>query len=168
MPKKRTSAARRKTAQRRQNRGPDGKWLPGKTGMPPQCQHVGHGLYAMQRAVGELRDTPDWLDSLGPVGEAVRAWQASLMQDLGGDDGISAQQRVVSDLASKTYVLLASVDDWLLRQSPINKRKKSLHPVVRERQQLADSLARYMAQLGLERRQKPVQSLSEYLENRQG
>ena len=89
-------------------------WLPGKTGMPPQCQHVGHGLYAIQRAVGELRDMPEWLDSLGPVGDAVRAWQASLVEDLGGDDAISAQQRVVIDLASKTYVLLASVDDWLL------------------------------------------------------
>ena len=93
---------------------------------------------------------------------------ASLVQDLGGDDAISAQQRVVIDLASKTYVLLASVDDWLLRQNPINKRKKSLHPVVRERQQLADSLARYMAQLGLERWAKPVPSLSDYLEKTQG
>ena len=38
-----------------------------------------------------------------------------------------------------------------------------LFPVVYERQQLADSLARYMAPLGLGRRAKPVESLSDYL-----
>ena len=35
--------------------------------------------------------------------------------------------------------------------SLINKRKKSLLPVVKERQALADGLARYLAQLGLGR-----------------
>jgi hypothetical protein len=38
----------------------------------------------------------------------------------------------------------------------VNKRRRCLHPVVRERQALADSLARYMGQLGLERRAKQL------------
>ena len=44
---------------------------------------------------------------------------------------------------------------WLLTQPTlINKRKKSLLPVVLQRQTLADGLARYLAQLGLERGHK--------------
>jgi len=40
-------------------------------------------------------------------------------------------------------------------------------PVVRERQALADGLARYLAQLGLERRSKEV-SLNDYIQQRYG
>jgi hypothetical protein len=60
--------------------------------------------------------------------------------------------------------MLDSIDAWLLKQpSLVNARKKSLLPVVRERQQLAESLARYVGQLGLERRMKPTPSLQDYL-----
>jgi hypothetical protein len=48
----------------------------------------------------------------------------------------------------------------------VNSRKRTLLPVVRERQALADSLARYLAQLGLERRTKPVPSSDDYLRQR--
>ena len=49
----------------------------------------------------------------------------------------------------------------------MNARKKALLPVVIQRQQLADSLARYLIQLGLERRTK-VQTLAEMLEEEAG
>jgi hypothetical protein len=38
----------------------------------------------------------------------------------------------------------------------INKRKKALLPVVLQRQTLADALARYLGQLGLERKAKAL------------
>lgn len=48
--------------------------------------------------------------------------------------------------------MLSSVDDWLARQpSLIDRRKRALLPVLRERQQLADSLLRHLQALGLER-----------------
>src|SRR5262249_54066169 len=62
---------------------------------------------------------------------------------------------------------LESVDAWLLMQpSLVNGRKRALLPVVRERQGLADSLTRYLAQLGLERRAVPIPSLDDYLRQR--
>jgi hypothetical protein len=70
----------------------------------------------------------------------------------------------IVELAVKSKLMLDSVDAWLLKQpSLVNARKKSLLPVVRERQQLADSLPRYMGQLGLERRKRPALSLQDYL-----
>jgi hypothetical protein len=63
----------------------------------------------------------------------------------------------------KWKLLLDSIDAWpLTHSSLINKRKKALLPVVLQRQQLADGFARYMAQLGLERRHK-VKTIGEIL-----
>jgi hypothetical protein len=67
-------------------------------------------------------------------------------------------------LAVKSKLLLDSIDAWLLVQpSLINKRTRTLLPVVRERQALADALARYLGQLGLHRRTPAAPSLTEYL-----
>ena len=64
----------------------------------------------------------------------------------------------------KTKLLLDSIDAWLVKQpSLVNHRKRALLPVVLQRQQLADALARHMTQLGLERKAKQVLSLSDYL-----
>ena len=60
-------------------------------------------------------------------------------------------------LAVKTKLLLDSIDVWLLQQKTlIVKRKRSIIPAVAQRQVLADALAQYLSQLGLERRQKDI------------
>jgi hypothetical protein len=57
---------------------------------------------------------------------------------------------------------------WLLTQpSLINARKRSLLPMVKERQALADGLAKYLAQLGLKRVAKDL-SLHEYIKTKYG
>ena len=116
--------------------------------------------------MAELGDKGHWLDSLGSLEVAVRAWQEDLVNDLGGEDSVSTQQRVVIDTASKTMVLLASVDDYLLRNSFIDRRRKSLRPIVQQRMQMADSLNRAMNLLGLQKREKSIPSLQEYLQSR--
>jgi len=54
-----------------------------------------------------------------------------------------------------------------LHETP-NVRRRALLPVVKERTQLADALARYLNLLGLERRSRPMPSLNEYLQGRAG
>jgi len=102
---------------------------------------------------------------------AIAEWRRELITDLGGDDTVSAQQRTVIDLACRSKVLVDSIDAWLMRLqqdggSLVNKRNRSLLPVVIQRQHLADSLAKYMGQLGLERRQRPAPSLTDYVQER--
>ena len=64
-------------------------------------------------------------------------------------------------------VYVDHLDAWLMEQSSlVNARRRAVHPVVRERQQLVDSLARLLGLLGLERRAKRVHDLGEYLEAR--
>jgi hypothetical protein len=66
------------------------------------------------------------------------------------------QQNALVDLTVKSKLLLDSIDAWLLTQPTLtNKRKRALWPVILQRQTLADGFARYLSQLGLERRIKP-------------
>jgi hypothetical protein len=135
---------------------------------PPRTYQK-HGLNVLKRAAKDLGNR-GLLDGRTRIGRALVEWRSQLVADLGGRDAISTQQAAVIDLAVKTKLLLDSVDAWLLTQpaSLVDRRRRALIRVVRERQQLADALARYMTTLGLERRQAPAKSLDEYLAERYG
>jgi hypothetical protein len=118
-----------------------------------------HGLNPLKRAVYTLGNRA--IDKRTSAGRALIEWRENLIRDLGGN--VSTQQDAVISLAVKTKLLLDSVDVWLLEQPTlIIEKRKAIIPVVRERQVLADALARYLSMLGLERRQKVV-SLEEIL-----
>jgi hypothetical protein len=122
-----------------------------------------HGLTALRGAVRTLG--PRVLDRRTTLGKQLAVWKAELIADLGGDP--TTGQRAVIELAVRTKLLLDSIDAWLLVQpSLVNSRKRALIPVVKERQVLADGLARYLGQLGLERRAKPAGDLASYLAER--
>jgi hypothetical protein len=118
-----------------------------------------HGLTILKRAVNTVGNRV--IDRRTVTGRALAKWRADLIQDLGGD--VSTQQSAIVDLAVKSKLILDSIDVWLLTQSSlINMRKRALFPVVIQRQQLADGLARYLTTLGLERRVR-TKSLDEIL-----
>jgi hypothetical protein len=126
-----------------------------------------HGLTRLKAAVRGLGGRV--VDRRTTLGKALVEWRQELIQDLGGPDAVSTQVRAVVDLAVRTKLLLDSVDAWLLTQpSLVNKRARALLPVVRERQQLADALARYLALLGLERVPTKINVLDRYVAEKYG
>ena len=119
-----------------------------------------HGLYKAREALKQYGARA--IDGRTSLGKALMHWKQALVSDLGGDP--SVQQLTLVDLAAKTKMLVDSLDSWLLMQkSLIVHRKRSVLPVVMQRQQLADSLAGYMTKLGLARRSRHSQ-LKEYIE----
>src|SRR6266481_5280510 len=74
--------------------------------------YVRSGFHTLQRLARE--DEATWLAALGQVGEALRTWRTELVRDLGGPESLSTQRRAIVELACKTYLLLESVDRWLL------------------------------------------------------
>ena len=109
-----------------------------KSGPPGNKHAQTHGLTVLKHAVNGLGNR--MVDRRTVTGKALVKWRADLIQDLGDD--VSTQQSALVDLCVKSKLLLDSVDAWLLVQpSLVNARKKSLLPVVRERQQLADGLS---------------------------
>ena len=135
---------------------------------PPTQRRRRYGRSGFSRLKSTLRRLgPRTIDRRTSLGKHLAAWRADLLADLGGEGALSTQQRALVDVIVRQKLLLESVDAWLLVQpSLVNGRKRALLPVVRERQGLADSLARYLVQLGLERRAKPVPSLDDYLRQR--
>ena len=130
--------------------------------------YLRHGLTALKTALKRVEEGEDWTEQFGPVGVALRTWRGDLIEALGGEDVVSPQQRSLVELATRTHLMVESVDRFILGMpSLVNKSKRSIFAVVRERQQLADALARYLTILGLERRARPVPSLAEYLSRSQ-
>ena len=104
------------------------------------------------------------IDARTASARALLDWRRDLIRDLGGDDAISAQQRSLVELATRTRLYIDHADSFLMAQrSLVNARRRSLIPLVKERQTLVDSLSRILAQLGLERRKPPAQSLHDVL-----
>jgi hypothetical protein len=98
------------------------------------------------------------------LGRALHEWRASLIADLGGEVAISTQQLALVDMAVRTKLLVDSVDAYVLAMpSPVNRQRRCLHPVVRERQSLVAQLQTLLCNLGLERRVRPVPDLAAYL-----
>jgi len=120
-----------------------------------------HGLTRAKQTIREWGSRT--IDGRTKAGRALLAWRQQLIDDLGGIEQVSAQQLTVLELAARTKILLDGVDAWLFEQpSLVNKRDRRLFAVVKERQQLADSLARYMGQLGLEKRGRTY-DLNDYI-----
>ena len=62
------------------------------------------------------------------------AWRRQLLNDLGGEEGLSAQERMILDLAVQTKLLLDAIDTWLRAQTMlIDVRRRALLPVVVQR-----------------------------------
>ena len=130
--------------------------------MKPRRPYTRHGLNALKARV-KVRGLGA-IDERTAAAQALLAWRRELVADLGGEDSISAQQRALVELAARTRLYVDSLDAWIMEQpSLVNARKRAVHPILLQRQQLADALARYMTQLGLECRVKEVRDLRTYL-----
>jgi len=80
------------------------------------------------------------------------AFRDELVEALGGDAKLSPQQRKLIDLAARTSLYLDHLDAWLTEQKTlINRRSRSVLPVLLQRQTLAEHLARLLDRLGLDR-----------------
>ena len=97
---------------------------------------------------------------------ALADWKDELVRDLGGQDAVSAQRMAIVEMAVRTRLIIEHCDHFILSQETlVNKRKRSLFPIVQDRQRLVDSLGRLLAQLGLDRVARPIVPLAQYIQN---
>jgi hypothetical protein len=68
-----------------------------------------HGVHAVTSLVKKL-GTDRALDKRTAMGKALERWRQELIDDLGGEDNISAQQRAIIDLAVKNKLILDTID----------------------------------------------------------
>jgi hypothetical protein len=127
--------------------------------LPPRCRT---GLNALKAKV-KIRGLSA-IDVRTVAGRELVAWRRELLEALGGVDVVSPQRRAIVDVIVRTKLYIDSLDAWLVEQpSLILKKRRAVLPVLKERQQLADSLTRQLTQVGLERRAKAVGTLADRL-----
>jgi hypothetical protein len=125
-----------------------------------------HGLHGLMSKVSTTGLSA--IDRRSAGARALLEWRRELEQDLGGADSLSAQQRTLVELACRVRLYLDHVDGWLMSQpSLVNKRRRAVVPIMLQRMQLSDSLARLLGQLGLRRQAKPVKTLAEYIREKE-
>jgi hypothetical protein len=95
-------------------------------------------------------------------------WRSELLKDLGGEENISIQRLALVDMAVRTRLFLSHIDAFLLAQSSlVNKRHRTVLPILRDRMTLSDQLARLLSQLGLDRADRPITTLAKYVEEKE-
>ena len=120
-----------------------------------RISYLRSGLYAKR---------PDLPAADTPVGAVLAERRASLTADLGGREACSTAQLALVDLAIRQWLLLDSVDGYLLTlPSLVDRRHRRVWQVVLDRNMLAANLERTLARLGLERKARPVPTLEEYM-----
>jgi hypothetical protein len=115
-----------------------------------------HNLAALKaRSLSEL-------DGRSRAAKGLIAWKRELAESIGGQP--SPQELMVIELCCRNRMILDSIDSWLFQQKCLlNKKKKSVLPIVRERQAIDAALARHLQSLGLSRREPPTPTLDAYL-----
>lgn len=124
-----------------------------------------HGLNALMTRV-KVRGLAV-IDMRTSAARELMRWKAELLRDLGGEENISTQRLALVDMAVRTRLFLSHIDAFLLAQSSlVNKRHRTVLPILRDRMTLSDQLARLLSQLGLDRADAPVPSLAKYVEEK--
>jgi hypothetical protein len=104
------------------------------------------------------------IDKRTTAAQALLAWRRELIRDLGGEELLSAQRLQLVELIVRTRLYVDSLDAWIMeRKSLVLAKRRAVLPVLRERQVLVDSLSRLLAQVGLERKARPMPTASEIM-----
>ena len=129
------------------------------------------GLHVVSRALPHLTervaDASIAEDALSPVERAARAWRRDVLADLGGLEVVSAARLALLDAVVGSVIVLHSLDAFLFQmaseQGLASRKYRRAFPIVADRMRVADSLARQLQVLGLERVPRPVPTLAEVL-----
>lgn len=120
-----------------------------------------HGFTPYLR--GRSKTSIGQIDGRSALGQAMAQYRADLLASLGGRDSLSTQELTLIEMCAKDWLILQSVDAYLLQAGLFNKKKRTAYPLTVQRMQLADGLTRRLQSLGLKRRPKPTKSLQEVL-----
>jgi hypothetical protein len=124
-----------------------------------------HGLATLKRASRELGARA--FDGRTRIARLTIALRNAVVADLGGEEVLTQAKAILVDDVVRHTLWIDTIDGYLMSlQSIIAKRKKSLLPVLLQRNALVETRARLLQMLGLERRARQLPALHDYLANR--
>lgn len=105
------------------------------------------------------------IDGRSALSQSLAKYRAELLSSLGGAENLSAMETTIVEMCAKDWLLVQTIDAYILQTGAFNKKRRQAYALTVQRMQIADSLTRRLQALGLQRRAKPVLSLSDYLAN---
>ena len=127
----------------------------------PRRSYRSHGFTSLLR--GRSKADARQIDGRSSLGQAMAQYKANLISDLGGQENLSTQELTIVEMVSKDWLILQSIDAYLLQAGLFSRRRKSAYALTIQRGQIADSLTRRLQAVGLKRRAKPVGNLADLL-----
>ncbi len=144
---------------------PKGHGQPGRSGPPGNSNARKSGGYTASRELKELKRRA--LDGRTTEARLVREIELELCSALGGEDEVSPQRRMLIQRAAILQLQLSALDSFVLTMpSLVHRKRRALHPVVREAAALAQTLTSLLQAIGLDRKPRPVDSLADYTRRR--
>jgi hypothetical protein len=137
---------------------------PGRSGPPGNSNAKKDGASIVRRERKELRQRA--INGRTAEGRYVADQRGDLIASLGGLENVSVQKSWLVEEAAFLRLELAYLKAWLASQSPINKRKRAAHPIVKDYVGLVGALRGVLSDIGLERQSRQVPTLQEYLATR--
>jgi hypothetical protein len=139
----------------------------GRTRRPYTRSGVHVVTKALPHLVERVADASIANEALTPVERAAREWRQDVIADHGGISVLTAARCALLDAAVGTFIVLHSLDAFLFElanaRGLASRKHRRAFPIVADRMRVADSLARQLQTLGLDRQPPKVQSLDEYL-----
>ena len=122
-----------------------------------------HGYY--RRKIKLEAVSFDDLNFSSSRGEQLRKRFLELLNHCGGEHLVSAVRRRIIERVVFTQYQLDCLDLYLVELGPriVNRRKRTLIPIVRERDALVSMLTKLYDQIGLDPTKPPIPTLAEYM-----
>jgi hypothetical protein len=106
---------------------------PTRRAAAPKRTYSRHGFTKLRKAVTELGTAK--LDGRSRVAVAARRFKADLLADLGSNP--SRAQETIAELASRQWVIVCSLDDFIARQKSLVTKQRTVIPVLLQRETIA-------------------------------
>jgi hypothetical protein len=121
-----------------------------------------HGHYGLKVKLTGL--TLGTVSQQNGMGRAVVEKGNRIIADRGGRESLSELKLDLIDRYLKTELLIHSIDSWMFQQkSLINRRKRSLYPILAERNRLVETSLKLAQAIGLDREERKVPMLADYI-----
>jgi len=137
----------------------------GRSGPPGNENAQAHGGWRAKQELKLLGRRA--IDGRTSEAREVAAWVADYAADLGGVDQLTTGQRTLLRMAGTTALQLARLDGFIATMDGlVHRKRRQAYPVLLQRMTLANGLRALLADLGIARQAKPVESLATYLASR--
>ena len=135
----------------------------------PSRPYQQHGLHTLSKMLPNVlsRVENEQIASadLHPLEATAREWREAVIADCGGREILTTAKLSLIHAALGSWILLSSVDAYVMQlvagNGVVHRKDRKAWPIVEQRARLADSLAKQLQLIGLDKPQPRLLSLEE-------